>query len=296
MIKFLVGLLRTTLAIFLYICAPPITAFAASNAIGFLDGTETMSAIGWAFNPLRQDETLSVELYIDGPFNTGTLVGIRPANNLSPDLNEGKMAIHGPHRFRIPIPVVFRDAKSHTLYAYIVHADGVRTLIGGTPKEFIFACSVLVCTNIRIAADGSITIRAIGRPEIVYDHAAYGCEDDLPDVPPRAFRDAAGNVQFISSQITTYRMTGPTLNDLRPPDCQPIMSSREDRNPSNEAYHEWIGSVSTVNGNDVYALVHNEWYPSLIDHRCNAKFDWRFRINSITLATSTTVAEPSAIL
>jgi hypothetical protein len=64
------------------------------------------------------------------------------------------------------------------------------------------------------------------------------------------------------------------------------MSSQEDRNPASQTYHEWLSATYTLNGVDVYALVHNEWYPSLVDSRCDPNVNWRFRINSITLAAS----------
>jgi hypothetical protein len=264
--------------------ASPGPASIGRASIGFLDGTESMAAVGWAIAPDRLSEAVDVDLYVDGPLGIGTSIGRVTADRPSPDLSEGGMP--GSHRFRLLIPPVLRDARSHNLYAYAVETDGSRTPIGGTPKKFTFACSVLVCTTIRVAADGLLMVRAIGKPEMVYDHASDGCEDDLPDVPPRAFRDSAGEVQFISSQITAYRMSGPTLDNLRAPDCKPIMKSLENPDPSAESYHEWIGAVYTSDGNDVYALVHNEWYPSLVDHHCDPEFDWRFRINSITLAVS----------
>ena len=113
-----------------------------------------MSAIGWAVDLDHPADTVEVDLYIDGPPDHGTFVGRVHAGLSSPDLTAGNAKIQGPHRFRLPIPYVFRDGHPHSLYAYRIGPQDSRILIDGAPKQFTFLCSVLVCRDIPVSADG----------------------------------------------------------------------------------------------------------------------------------------------
>jgi hypothetical protein len=81
---------------------------------------------------------------------------------------------------------------------------------------------------------------------------------DIPDLPARAFRDADGKVQLIATHHTNRRMIGDTLDSVKR-DCDIIMNSHKDPDPSKFNYSEWLGAVYTLDGNTIYALVHNEY-------------------------------------
>ena len=253
-----------------------VTGVAAVTSVGSLDGIEYMNAVGWVDVSDRPNGVASVEIVIDGPAGSGTFAGRVNAANLTSQFGTDRDA--KTRRFEIPVPTTFRDAKSHLLYAYVVKTNGTRVLMEGAPKTFTSACSIKRCTSARIRAKGQLTVREVGELEQVYDHDASGCENFLPDVPPRAFRDAGGQVHFISSQITAYQMLGPTLGSLQTPACQPVMTSVGNPDPLAESYHEWLSAIYTHNGDDVYGAGDNEWYPSTIDRQCDLDFDRKFRM------------------
>jgi hypothetical protein len=104
-------------------CAPP---------IGSLDGVSCSAGItGWAFDPDSPATSLSVHVYFDGPFGTGTFGGSFDANLSRPDVNAA-YGITGNHGFTIPIPSAYR-AAGHSVY---IHAIGIRangSPTGGNP-------------------------------------------------------------------------------------------------------------------------------------------------------------------
>jgi Putative peptidoglycan binding domain len=116
--------------------------------------------------------------------------------------------------------------------------------------------------------DGTIEISAVGAVQTVFDYGTDACNaDDIPDTPARAFRDANGNVNLISGETTSYRNLGPTLGTVTH-SCTPIFTSADNPDYNAFTYHEWIHSPYTIDGQTVYALVHNEWYPSLLNEGC----------------------------
>ncbi len=137
-----------------------------------------------------------------------------------------------------------------------------------------------------VSGTGAIAVTAIGASETVYDHNAQGCYKDLPDVGTRAYHGASCNANLSTSEANAYRQTGPTLNNLGPTDCKPVFSSANDRDYDHETYHEWLSSIYTSDGTNIYGLVHDEWYPSLVDRRCKPSNNGLFRIDNITLAVS----------
>ncbi|HEV3245287.1 MAG TPA: FG-GAP-like repeat-containing protein [Candidatus Paceibacterota bacterium] len=118
--------------------------------------------------------------------------------------------------------------------------------------------------------DGNIEVDPIGTPQIVFDYATAPCPVGyIPDTPVRAFRDANGNVNLLSEATTNYRFIGPALDSVQI-DCTPIMRSADNTSFNAFTYHEWIHSPYTEDGQTIYALVHNEWYPSLLYPQCAA--------------------------
>ncbi len=99
-----------------------------------------------------------------------------------------------------------------------------------------------------------------GPEEVVFDWTTDQCEPaHIPDIAPRAFRNAAGDVSLTIGHWNTYRMVGPTLDDVVS-DCSTILlSSDYDPEPGQFDDSEWIGSPFTLDGQTVYAIVHNEY-------------------------------------
>jgi len=129
-------------------------------------------------------------------------------------------------------------------------------------------------------------VATVGPAEVVFDWTVDRCEAlDIPDLPARAFRDADGNVQLISAHLSSRRLIGPTLGEVAR-DCDPVMLSTHDGDPSMFSDNEWIASTHTEDGNTVYAVVHNEfhgWEHGL----CTAGDNFACWYNSLTMAVST---------
>ncbi len=104
------------------------------------------------------------------------------------------------------------------------------------------------------------SVEIIGEEEMVYDMSKDQCPDGgAPDLPIRVFRDADGQVQFHLSSPTNFRMIGKDLDSVKV-DCNPIMPSDLDPDPAHYNFLEWMGAVYTLDGNTVYALIHNEYH------------------------------------
>lgn len=104
------------------------------------------------------------------------------------------------------------------------------------------------------------SVEIVGEEEMVYDWTTDRCaEEDAPDLPVRAFRDAEGMVQINFSSPTNRRMIGEDLDSLQK-DCGVILSSHEDGDPAQFNFREWLGSTYTLDGRTVYALIHNEYH------------------------------------
>ncbi len=99
-----------------------------------------------------------------------------------------------------------------------------------------------------------------GPEEVVFDWTTDQCEPaHIPDIASRAYRDAEGRVQLTIGHWNTYRMIGPTLDEVVT-DCSTVqLRSDFDPDPSTFNDSEWIGSPYTLDGQTVYAVVHNEY-------------------------------------
>jgi len=144
-------------------------------------------------------------------------------------------------------------------------------------RKIVLALTALstISINAQIEYPGSVTV---GSSQIVFDYSTDACAtEDIPDVPARAFRDASGKINLIASHYVNRRMTGNDFNSLNP-DCNIIMSSHEDSDPSKFNTKEWISSVYTEDGVNIHALIHDEYVPCGNWNTC-----W---YNAITYASS----------
>jgi hypothetical protein len=150
----------------------------------------------------------------------------------------------------------------------------------GVRKRFCFdkmlKIILLLCLITSVIACGAAPsgeVKIIGPEEIVFAWTRDRCDMlDIPDAPARAFRDADGKVQLLASHYVSRRMIGDTLNSVKH-ECDIIMNSNYDPDPSKFDYKEWINSLYTLDGNTIYALVHNEYQGHTVD-RWNAENDF----------------------
>jgi hypothetical protein len=128
--------------------------------------------------------------------------------------------------------------------------------------------------------------KLISKQQLVFDWSKQACEaDDIPDLPARAFRDFTGRTQLIISHKVNRRMLGPSLDDLRH-DCRVILRSSSDPDPAHFDDNEWLASVYTREGKDVYALVHEEYHGYEHPGRCSTTAAFFCWYNAVTFARS----------
>ena len=130
----------------------------------------------------------------------------------------------------------------------------------------------------------SLEVEITGPEEIVFDWSSDRCEtEDIPDLPARAFRDADGNVQLIASN---RRMIGNDLDSLVR-DCSLTMGSDMDADPAH--YNDWelLHALYTTDGQNIHALVHNEYAGHTHEGMCPSGSYFPCWYNSVTYAYST---------
>jgi hypothetical protein len=133
-----------------------------------------------------------------------------------------------------------------------------------------------------------ITLTVSGPPVTVFDWTTDKCEDiDIPDLPVRAFRDAAGNVQLLAAHYVNRRFIGSDLDHLTHP-CAVVLGSAYNADPATYADHEWIAATYTPDGTTVYALIHDEYHGWEHPGQCTSGPGNEFNCwyNAITLAVS----------
>lgn len=151
--------------------------------------------------------------------------------------------------------------------------------------SLIFVISVVHAQDSLVFTD---TIASIaGDVEIVFDWTTDRCDDeDIPDLPARAFRDSGGQVNLITTHFIGRRYIGTSLNELNH-DCDIIADSVYSADPAQYSDKEWLASLYTVDGETIYALQHNEYQGHTHSGQCPSGDYFSCWYNSITLAIST---------
>jgi hypothetical protein len=104
------------------------------------------------------------------------------------------------------------------------------------------------------------TVRQIAPETVPFDWSAHKCtNDDIPDQPARAFREANGTITLVDTHHTAWRNTTTNLTTLTHR-CSPVMmNSHNNPDPSMYDDKEWIGATWTSDGTTVYAVTHSEY-------------------------------------
>jgi hypothetical protein len=128
-------------------------------------------------------------------------------------------------------------------------------------------------------------VKIVGQEEVVFDYSRQACgEQDIPDAPARAFRDADGIVHLWATHYIARQATGRDLGRVEHR-CSIVMQSRYDRRPSAFQDKEWLFSPYTIDGRTVFALIHDE-YQGYTRPNCIARTNVRCWYNAVTLARS----------
>jgi hypothetical protein len=130
------------------------------------------------------------------------------------------------------------------------------------------------------------TLTQTGPEEVVFDWTTQQCEPDgIPDLPARAFRDASNNVHLLLQHWVTHQFVGPSLNSVAL-NCAVTMGSHNNADPAMYDDREWIASPYTLDGTNVYALMHEEYIGHEHPGQCSTGYQ-NCRLISVTFATST---------
>jgi hypothetical protein len=133
----------------------------------------------------------------------------------------------------------------------------------------------------------NLNIVVSGPPQVVFDSRRDGCDStDTPDAPPRAFRDRSGRIHLLAAQHTLRQFIGTSLNDVRR-DCRVMRRSTRDDRPEMYSDAQWLAAPYTLNGQTIYAIIHNEFHGYLRPALCPSRIYSRCWFNSLSLMTST---------
>ena len=112
------------------------------------------------------------------------------------------------------------------------------------------------------------------------------CEQtDIPDAPARAFRDYKGQVHLIATHERNRALVGPDFDHLRH-SCTVIYQGAHSDDPSLFDDRQWLTSFTTIDGRNIYAIVHNEYQGNLRRSVCPSGSYSSCWSNSLTFAVS----------
>ncbi|HAO64925.1 TPA: hypothetical protein DCQ44_03010, partial [Candidatus Taylorbacteria bacterium] len=153
-----------------------------STPTGAFDNATCSIVQGWACDADNYATTLSVDLYKDGQYGTGTYISRYPAGDSRSDLVCGGTSNHA---FNIATPDVdslghsLKDGTNHTLYAYAINAPGtggLNKLLPGYPKTI--NCPAVNPTptqlSVTCSAPSGVTSTVTGSPITYTAHPVGG--------------------------------------------------------------------------------------------------------------------------
>jgi hypothetical protein len=274
-------LLRLTLAALGAAFLP--AAVLAADPTGSHDLSNCDISAGWACDADDYSQALAVHFYADGEAgNGGTFLGAATADLSREAGVAAACGGYGSHGFSFTTPDIFKDGYPHTVYVYAINTG----LGSGNPRlpasPKVIRCGAAAATQ---ALPEIPTVEVTGGDQMVFDWTTNKCENnDIPDVPARAFRDSDGKVHLHDSHYVSYEMAGDSLNTVTR-NCTQLMSSPENTAFTAYSYHDWLSAPYTLDGVHIYSLVHNEWYGSLANG-CYQNTVQNCWVNSILMAES----------
>ena len=107
-----------------------------------------------------------------------------------------------------------------------------------------------------------------GPETVVFDPRTDACDGyDVPDVPPRAFRDASGQVRLFALHFENRALAGASTDALKI-DCKVVFRGGRNADPARYDDKSWIAATWTPDGKVVHGLVHHEYQANAHPGRC----------------------------
>lgn len=139
---------------------------------------------------------------------------------------------------------------------------------------------MLLMLALTVAKADDVTVEITGTPSIVFDSAINRCAPiDVPDVNPRAYRDANNQIVMFALHYVNRALRGPDFAHLKI-DCHVALDSPFDPDPAHYADRNFVTATWTRDGRTVSALVHHEYHADDFK-RCSVTSDLGCWYNSI---------------
>jgi hypothetical protein len=131
----------------------------------------------------------------------------------------------------------------------------------------LFGCAAIPADNQAGHFRTSVAIN--GADELVIPASQFGrCVasrngitfPDVPDAPPRMFRRPDGTLLMTAPDSGNVPFESRDGMHFTRSSCASVLPSKLDPNPAKYADQDWIAGFYTANGQDVFALVHDEYH------------------------------------
>ena len=166
--------------------------------------------------------------------------------------------------FLLPLAGEGRPAKRGHVQAAssLIRPDfvGPRSAASGRRKGSVLLALLLALAALPAPARADATLTLTGDNAILYDSQRDACAPiDVPDINPRAYRDASGQVVMFAMHFQNRALRGPDLTHLKL-DCKVVLDSAFDANPAHYDDRRYVAATWTTDGTNVAALVHEEYH------------------------------------
>ena len=132
-----------------------------------------------------------------------------------------------------------------------------------------------------------LTIARDAPERVIFNWDTDRCaKTDIPDAPPRAFRDFAGRVHLLATHQDNRAFIGPDFDHLSH-SCDVIYQGDHLDDPGKFDDRQWLTAFVTDDGRNIFALVHDEFQGNLRPALCPSRKYLSCWYNAITAATST---------
>ncbi|MDF2117136.1 hypothetical protein PY365_16250 [Roseiarcaceae bacterium H3SJ34-1] len=120
--------------------------------------------------------------------------------------------------------------------------------------------SLILATCAAQAAAPAARMTLGDETQTVFQPPRDACDgNDVPDVNPRAFRDADNTIAMFALHDVNRALRGKDLSHLKL-DCKVVYRSSFSANPAAYDHQSWIAATWTDNGKDIAAIIHHEFH------------------------------------
>lgn len=134
------------------------------------------------------------------------------------------------------------------------------------------AVPALVLLSLAGTASGQVpappNIMLDGPEVVVFDPKRDACDGhDVPDVPPRLYRDAGGKIRLFTLHFENRALVGDRLDALKL-DCRVVFRGAHSAVPAAYDDKSWIAATWTRDGKTIHGLIHHEYQGNTHPGRC----------------------------